>query len=318
VRKRNLLIALALVLALAYVGIAVVTDASTLNGEIKRLGWLGCESVLLLSIVNYLVRFIRWQGLVDKLGHHLPAKRHLLYYLAGFAFTVSPAKAGETVRSLYLKNHGVGFSESLAAFFVERFLDLFAILILAGFIALDYQPTYRLLTLVIAVVLAVVLFAVCQMDLPKFIIVLAGRCGGPLARSLNMIAKLLRSSRTLLNPRSILFGILLGLIAWGAEGVGFGIICHGLQINGNIWIFIGIYSLSALAGSAAFFLPAGLGGMEVVITALLTEQGATVKTSIIATLLCRLTTLWFAVLIGAAAAAAVGVLDRMTRRALAP
>jgi uncharacterized membrane protein YbhN (UPF0104 family) len=42
--------------------------------------------------------------------------------------------------------------------------------------------------------------------------------------------------------------------------------------------------------------------MELVMTTLLVEQGASLRVAIIATLLCRLATLWFAVLLGAAAA----------------
>jgi uncharacterized membrane protein YbhN (UPF0104 family) len=68
---------------------------------------------------------------------------------------------------------------------------------------------------------------------------------------------------------------------------------------------LGIYALAVLAGSAAFFLPAGLGGMELVMTTLLVAQGAPLPVAVVATLLCRIATLWFAVLIGMAAALTV-------------
>jgi hypothetical protein len=40
-------------------------------------------------------------------------------------------------------------------------------------------------------------------------------------------------------------------------------------------------------------------------TTLLVDAGATLKTAVIATLLCRIATLWFAVLIGVVAASAI-------------
>jgi len=43
----------------------------------------------------------------------------------------------------------------------------------------------------------------------------------------------------------------------------------------------------------------------VIMTSLLVERGATLQVAIIATLLCRLATLWFAVLLGVGAASAV-------------
>ena len=50
-------------------------------------------------------------------------------------------------------------------------------------------------------------------------------------------------------------------------------------------------------------MPAGIGGMEVVMTSLLVAHGTPLPVAVIATLLCRLATLWFAVLIGLAATA---------------
>jgi uncharacterized protein (TIRG00374 family) len=113
----------------------------------------------------------------------------------------------------------------------------------------------------------------------------------------------------------LILGIIAGLIAWGAEGLGFGAICHGLQISGNVWSFCGIYAVAVLAGSVAFFLPAGIGGTEIVMTTLLVERGTELRVAIVATLLCRLATLWFAVLLGVAAASAVELSDRKTMRA---
>jgi uncharacterized membrane protein YbhN (UPF0104 family) len=45
--------------------------------------------------------------------------------------------------------------------------------------------------------------------------------------------------------------------------------------------------------------------MELVMTTLLVAQGAPLRVAVVATLLCRIATLWFAVLIGMAAALTV-------------
>jgi len=63
-------------------------------------------------------------------------------------------------------------------------------------------------------------------------------------------------------PRSLLLGLALGLVAWAAEGVGFRLICAGLHISGSLTVFVGIYAVAVFAGSVAFFLSAGIGGME--------------------------------------------------------
>jgi uncharacterized protein (TIRG00374 family) len=103
-----------------------------------------------------------------------------------------------------------------------------------------------------------------------------------------------------------LWGIVVGILAWGAEGLGLYLICLGLHIEVNAALAVGIYAIAVLAGSAAFFLPGGIGGMEIVMTTLLAQaSGAAISTAVIATLLCRLATLWFAVLIGVGAAWAI-------------
>jgi glycosyltransferase 2 family protein len=307
--KRRTLIAVGLLIASVYVCVALFTDAAKLADALRQLGWLGCLAVLGLSLVNYLLRFKRWQFYLHRLGRYLPWGRHFLYYLSGFAFTVSPAKAGEAMRSLYLQDHGVTYPESIAALFVERLLDLFAITALASLIVFDHVK-YRPMLIAAIALLAVVLGCVCHGLVPVWIDTLASRFGGSMNRFLVGFSGLLRSSRRLLRPGPLFFGFALGLAAWAAEGIGFQLICEGLHISGSMAMFVGIYALSVLAGSIVFFLPAGIGGMEIVMTTLLVEQGAPLPTAIIATLLCRLATLWFAVIIGVAAASTVELTHR--------
>jgi uncharacterized protein (TIRG00374 family) len=126
-----------------------------------------------------------------------------------------------------------------------------------------------------------------------------------LVKPLATLAKLLQSSHLVLQPRAAALGLAIGLLSWGAEGLGLFLICQGLHLNIAAPTAIGIYAIASLAGSAAFFLPAGIGGMEIVMTTLLIAHGAPLRTAVIATLLCRIATLWFAVLIGVAASATV-------------
>jgi uncharacterized protein (TIRG00374 family) len=315
--KRKTLIVTALIIALSYAAAATLTDAGRLADALRQLAWLGCAAILGLSLVNYLLRFIRWQTYLARLGRKLPLLRHLLYYVGGFAFTISPGKTGEAVRSLYLHAHGVTYAESIATLFVERLLDMFAIVILASLIALDH-PTYRFLFVASLILVVAVIACVSQSSLPRLIERLSGAGSGRVARLVRGFASLLRSSRVLLQPVPLGIGILLGLVAWGAEGLGFGILCRGLHIGGSYWLFCGIYAVSVLAGGAAFFLPAGIGGMEFVMTTLLVEQGAELRVAIVATLLCRLATLWFAVLLGIGAASAVEFSDHSLQAEAVP
>jgi uncharacterized protein (TIRG00374 family) len=303
--KRRAMIGIAIVATIAYVGAGFAVDARRAHEAIEALGWLGCGLVLGLSVLNYVVRFQRWQMFLSRLGHHLPALQHLLYYLSGFAFTVSPAKAGEAVRSIYLREHGVSYAQSIAALFVERLQDLLAMALLASLMVFD-RPAYRpLIGGALIVVLALFILASHRL-LPELLERFGARIRQPrLAKGAAALVSLLRSSRALLAPRILLIGTAVGVLSWGGEGLGYYLICQGLDIHVSLLVALGIYAVAVLAGSAAFFLPAGIGGVEVVMTTLLVSNGAPLRIAIIATLLCRVATLWFAVVIGIAATMAI-------------
>lgn len=311
--KRRAIIAVAAVAMVVYVGAGFAVDAARVREAIEALGWIGCSLVLSLSVLNYLVRFQRWQMFLARLGHRLPAAQHLLCYLSGFAFTVSPAKAGEVVRSIYLREHGVSYSESVAALFVERLQDLLAMALLASLVVLDW-PAYRpLIAGALLLVLALVI-ASSHKSLPTLLQRLGTHISRPkITAAVAALVNLLRSSRTLLQPKLLLLGTAAGVLSWGGEGLGYYLICRGLDVHVNLLVAMGIYALAVLAGSAAFFLPAGIGGMEVVMTSLLVSHGAPLRVSIIATLLCRVATLWFAVVIGIGAAIITEVGSRPAR-----
>ena len=108
-------------------GAAVLLYAATiaLSGwhgvarALARIDAAGWSAVFALSAANFGLRFVRWQIYLRRLGHELPRRYSAGVYLAGFAFTTTPAKAGEAVRSIYLKGQGVGYGDSLACLFAE-------------------------------------------------------------------------------------------------------------------------------------------------------------------------------------------------------
>jgi glycosyltransferase 2 family protein len=302
--RKRALVALAGLGMLAYVGAAIVTDYPALERAMRQLGWAGTALILGTSLFNYVLRFLRWHWFLHDLGHTVTIGHHLLIYLGGFLFTVSPAKAGEAVRGLYLREQDVPYADTFAALFVERLLDFMAYALLATLIAFQY-PEYRGFLAGAFVLAFALLVAAGQPALPAWLDRLAAGRGAKLAGLFTMGANLLRSSKQMLRPALLLPGLAIGLLAWGAEGIGFHLLCEGMGLNVPPLTATSIYAIAGLAGAATFFMPGGIGGMEVVMTALLTALGAPLALAVIATLLCRLATLWFAVLIGFFATAAL-------------
>jgi len=118
------------------------------------------------------------------------------------------------------------------------------------------------------------------------------------------LRSLLQSSEALLRPRMLLGGVVLGLIAWGAEGCGFYLIVRALEFDASLAAGIGVYAAGMLVGALSF-IPGGLGSTEAAMVVMLSLLGMDVSRAIAATIVCRVATLWFAVALGFCAFAAV-------------
>ena len=302
---RALVISVVAAVAL-YAGSSLLTGARDVLSGVSRVDLRVWVPVLVLSLLNYVLRFCRWQWYLGHLGHMLPPLRHLTYYLAGFAFTTTPGKIGEAIRSIYLRPHGVGYVDSLAALFVERFLDMLAVLLLAllaaGFFSEVWWPG------ICAAILVVAAFAaVSRPELRRVITARLSRSRSPrFQRFGGQVGSLLRSSEALLRPRMLVGGVMLGLIAWGAEGIGLYLILRGLEVEVTVLAAIGVYAAGILIGALSF-IPGGLGSTEAAMVVMLSVLGLDLSTALAATIVCRVATLWFAVALGFSAFASIEV-----------
>jgi len=299
-RQAALIAALAMV---GYLGLALLGDAAVFLEGLQRLSLVQWLALLGLSLLNYGLRFARWHFYLRALEARVPLGRHLTIYLAGFAFTVSPGKAGEAVRSIYLRGAGVPWSRGLAALAVERVLDLAVMVILAA-LALQAFADYAGSAVLAVLLVAGLLFLVTRPGVSRWLL---GRlpATGRWATVGRGTTALLDDSRVLLAPGRLLGGLLLGLLAWGAEAWGFYWLLEWLDVGLDPLLAMGIYAASMVAGALSF-LPGGLGGAEVAMVALLLAGGAVLGTAVLATVICRAVTLWFAVVLGLGAVLLLG------------
>ena len=291
-------IILSLIVAIGlYFGAMFLGDFKETGAAIAELGMVGWAVVLGLSLLNYGLRYGRWEWYLSKLsGTSLPHKRHLPYYISGFALSTTPGKAGETVRALYLKQHGIAYSHTLSTFFVERFQDLLTIVLMASaaaFLFDGYGP--------LVAITACVVFSSLPLLHSPLILSKLERAGQSLparpGKLLGHLVALLNSSAVLLKNRELLGGIVIGITAWVAEGVGFWFLLERLGQNVDLVAAISIYGVAVLVGAISF-LPGGLGSTEAVMGLLLIASGVPEPIAIAATLICRIATLWFAVFLG--------------------
>ncbi|MDE2118888.1 MAG: flippase-like domain-containing protein [Betaproteobacteria bacterium] len=295
-RFRALLLVV-LLSAVGYLAFSLWGGWQEVVAAVIRVGLAGTAIALLLSLVNYGLRFLRWQKYLALLGHRVYWPESLRIYIAGFGLTVLPVKVGETIRSVFLKRHGVSYPESLAAYFSEHFSNLISMLLLVA-IGMWAYPQAKPLVVILAVLILAVLIVLQQSKWLKVLEAFAqkrlpARAGKLVAHGIEIT---LHSGRCFRLP-VLLHGIALGVVAWGAEGVAFYYIMRLLGSDLALPTVLFIYAFSMLVGALSF-LPGGLGGAEASMVALLMLNHVAQPQAVAATMLIRLATLWFAVALG--------------------
>lgn len=268
---------------------------------IFRLDFIDWMSVLSCAFLSYIIRFIRWNRFIQAFHHHIPVKRHFIYYLAGLALTTTPAKAGETLRSLYLIPHKVKLTQSLACFFTERLLDVVIMIFLASLVfvtfpLIEQKYIYFILSLLLTIIIVLPLLSTQypQTILGYFIRLSKNK---KLNTFLIHLINLLKSAHTLLKAKLLFQGLALGLIAWILNGLVFYLILIKVGFPLSISVALTIYAISILAGAASF-IPGGIGATETVMGLLLISVNSEPHIAIAVPILSRLATLWFAVCVG--------------------
>lgn len=286
--------------AVGYLGFAAWAGWREVADGFARVGLPVFALALALSLVNYGLRFVRWQLYLGAMGHRVAWRPGLRAYLAGFALTTTPAKAGEAIRGVLLKPHGVPYTDTFAGLASERLSDLTGVLMVAA-VGLSAFPEWHW------AIGGIGLVVVASMALVSMPALWDARTAGLQARHrlIATLADLLRKAARCHRPRLLVVATLLSLVAWGAEAYALVWILHALEAGVPSGHALFAYAASMLAGAASF-MPGGLGGAEGAMVAILRADGVPRHDAVTATVLIRLATLWFAVLLGMVALLAAG------------
>jgi uncharacterized protein (TIRG00374 family) len=294
------------IISAGVVGVFAVISLLSLRADIARISfapfWQSWNLLILavaLTFLNYTLRISRWRWYLTRSGHPVALGFAALTYIAGFAFTLTPGKLGELMKARYYTAIGIPLRDVVAAFSVERLMDLLALLALT-FLIWSKLPHFRGLVYAAGAALAVgtgLLVLLPSEATPryfKFFPKVPRRLERVVASGLS----LLKAARSLLSVRTALFGFVVAVLAWGFEGLGLGVLASIFSpVHNEPAICVGIYAVSVLLGALSF-LPGGIGSTETVMTALLVGQGSSLGAAVLTTLACRLTTLWLGVSLG--------------------
>ncbi|RZI86228.1 MAG: flippase-like domain-containing protein [Rubrivivax sp.] len=274
-------------------------DLSQIDLSSLAAGWPAVLTAGILSLLNYVLRVVRWRVYLRQLGHALPWRFTALTFMSGFAFTLSPGKLGEMVRARYYQPLGIPLGGITAAFFVERLLDLLAMILLAVVVLAELQAYRQVLWIAVALVIGLLVMLAFMPWLRVAEWMAAHQqASGRLLTALRSVVTMLSSAGQFLTPGILVTGLLLGLVAWALEAVGLKIVGDVISpVPLPLASAMGIYAIAIIVGALSF-LPGGLGSTEAVMVSLLVAHGYEFPQAMLLTLVCRLLTLWLAVVIG--------------------
>ena len=279
-----------------FAGFSIYADINALQTKLAGFQWWAFAAALGLALINYAVRFVRWHLYLRISDIAVPLRISALTFLSGFALSVTPGKIGELVKSYLLRTTcNVSVARSAPIVVAERFTDLIALLILSLIGVAAYGVAQSMVlagAAVVAVPLVFVSWPRCARAAIRAMTI------GPLQRFRDRLLVMYDGLAGLLRPKHLSWASALSVIAWLAECVGFALIVMafpGAEVPVGLAVLI--YATTTVAGALSF-LPGGLLVTEASMTGFLHYYGLDTATAVAATILTRLATLWFAVLIG--------------------
>lgn len=259
-------------------------------------------ALLGLSLINYTLRALRWQALSRAAGLRVPLLRNGLYYVAGFAFAVTPGKVGEVIRLWLLRrHHAAPYRRTLSLLALDRVSDavpLLALCLLA--LCLPGVGAFAGHGWSLAAVGGIVLAGLLLVLRPDALAAVIKLVYARVRRRPRLFAgalRALRSMGTLTTPRVLLMAMTLGALGWSAEILAAWLVLERLGADVGLAAAAFVFGFGMLVGGLPLF-PGGVGGAEATMIALLLLLDVDAGTAVTATAVIRLATLGFALVLG--------------------
>jgi len=279
-----------------YLAFTIYADLTQVINAFKKFNLLLLPLLLLFSFLNYFTRFLKWDYYLSVVKVKMKKIDSLSTFMSGLIMSVTPAKLGEVLKSVLVKEiTGEPISKTAPIILAERVTDLLSLLLIAivGAYVFDYGGN---ITIIVAAFFIILIIIISNKKIAIPIINLSEKIP-PIKKYIHNIHSAYESSYQLLKLKPLILMTFLSLISWGFECLGYYFILVNFDVNfGLLWASFS-YSFSTIVGAISM-LPGGLGLTEGSLTYLLIEKGITADISVTTTFIVRAVTLWFAVLVG--------------------
>lgn len=281
---------------IVYMILAVWGASGGLRQSFSKFDWYLFPLLLTLAFSNYVIRFIKWQYYLKILNINIPRKESFQIHMSGLALSITPGKLGEVIKSYFLKNgYNEPISKTAPIVFADRLTDLMSLVFLVSVGAYGFSYGQKFIW-GIALLIFVVFLVVIIRPLGQGIINIFKNTKF-ISKKADKLQTFYNSSRVLLEPKRIILPLIVSIFAWSMEALAFYFVFIGFGLEKSFLSASFVYSFSTIVGAVSM-LPGGLGTTEGAITGLMKLMSIDSGTAVLATLIIRAATLWFAVIIG--------------------
>jgi uncharacterized membrane protein YbhN (UPF0104 family) len=232
-------------------------------------------------------------------GATVPVGTSALVFLSGFAMSVTPGKVGELMKAVLLKAAaGTEIARTAPVVVAERLTDLLA-LVLLSLLGVALYGVAAPVVIAGSVVVGLGLIVLSHRGLAHGAIGLVTR-PARLARFAPRLHDAYDHLERLVRPGPLAWATAIATVAWLCECLGFALVVRGFPgADVSLGLATVIYAVTTIAGALSF-LPGGLLVTEGAMIILLVSRatGLDHAGAVAATIVTRLCTLWFAVVLG--------------------
>ncbi len=257
-KGRNILIWTVLSAVIVFILLSLISDLEALKEALAGFPPLLLIPIALLSLGNYILRYVKWHWYLKLLGHRIQRFPNFLVFLSGFALTVTPGKVGEFIKAYIVKERfQVPYTVSTAVLLMERFTDV-AALVLLSCLGLVLRYLHWSAAVVTVFIMLAFLMLLRNRTFMGWVISEASRFK-LLKRFTRHLRTFYEEGRVLLEPWIFIQALILRLVAWFLEGLGFALVAWGFHVGISLTEAVFIYSAALLGGALTLFFR-GLGG----------------------------------------------------------
>ena len=277
-----------------YLIMGIYADFGSLLTAIEKFNWVFIPLMLILVLIAYFIRFLKWSLFLKSADVHLKLKDNLFVFFSGMGMIITPAKVGEIWKGWLIRDiNGEKLSKTVPVVITDRVTDVIGLVILSLLGILYYKEGIYILAGLI-LIFAAFFVAIKSEKISGMVISILEKRAGKYSKDIKtMHATFLQ----LMHPKNMVGLSFLSAFAWFFECLALYFVILGFGQSLSVLLSTFVFSFASLIGAISM-IPGGLGIAEATISGMLQYFGLTSVDSVGVAIIIRFGTLWFGAILG--------------------